>query len=544
MIKDSLRDVYQVYLWGYCVGDVDAVEDDTGNETGEGEEEEEKQVSITRCSDPEAAFAFDPVEVWGLENNVSDTAADALDEAAQKLLPEAVTEGLDIYITVSKVVFVAYIVAISTTALACLLGLLVLALSFSSSSSSSSSSSNSSASGKAATSHPSYSYSSPSYSSPAPRAPKASRFASLANIVTISVAVASFLFTLAASLTATVLFSVLVGAVNDGLEPYGITATVGMQMMIVMWLAVGFSGTAAVGWVITGCCYAKRRGGRGADGIEKGAALKHDGFEFQEERKKPGFIGKGMKGLLGRMRKDKGTSNFHVKDVRFDAVESNYDNYNHHHDDINSGIGSNFNHINDSRRLAGDGGGDVAFNDGNSSVYSMYDDHDRDATGAGAAGAGAAGVGLGTAFGARPSHGYAHHSRSGSGFDSVSGIGATASPYNYTPYEDVRNVGSVRAGSVVGRRASDDDTNALLSPTGNSYIKSAADKQDRGNGTAVALATTNSFLSGFSTRKNGEKKLKEGEGGGGFAGGYERVESPYGGAGLSNEGRGRAYSFE
>ena len=517
VVKDSLRDVYQVYLWGYCAGDVN-----------EGESEnEEKQFTITQCSTPEPAFAFDPVEIWGLENNVSDTAAATLDEAAQKLLPEAVTKGLDVYNTVSKAVFIAYIVAVGTTGLTCLLGLLVLASSVLSSSSSYSS--------MTSNSPPSNSYSYSPHSSRAPRVSWASRLASLATAITFPISIVSFFSTLAASLTATVLFAVLVEAVKNGLEPYGISANLGRQMLIVMWLAVCLNGMATVGWGVARCCCAKRR--RRADGMEKGAAFKHDGFEFHDEKKKPGLVKRGVRGLFEKMRKDKKTNGFNVNNVRFDMVGSNYDGYNHYHTDSRSHSNDN---VENSRRLAGDNDDDVAMYDSNSSIYSMYDDlsHHRTSapvgTGAEARAGTRAEAGIGAGAGAGDGPAY--------DADAGNGIVAVAKPYAYAPYK--------------GRRASDDDTNALLDPTFTVCDMSVANRDREfaagaGAGAGAVVATTTSFLSGFSSRKNGEKQTREGsngldngEAGGDRAVGYERVESPYDGNAASTTERGRAFSFK
>ena len=112
--RDDLRDVYAVYLWNYCAGSVED-EDDDEDEDDEDEEdgkdnEKSSSVDFTTCSDSTASFAFDPLEVWGLQ-----------DTAAQQLFPDALADGLDVYRQVSKAMFICYIVAAVATAVTVLL---------------------------------------------------------------------------------------------------------------------------------------------------------------------------------------------------------------------------------------------------------------------------------------------------------------------------------------------------------------------------------------------------------------------------------------
>ena len=443
-VRDGLKDVYQIYLWGYCVGDVD---DDV-------EKQEKGSVTITNCSDPKPAFTFDPIEVWGLENNVSGNFADTVNAAARKLLPEAVSEGLDIYAKVSTAIFIAYVVAVSTAGLTFLLGLVVLALTIFSSSSISPSP---------------YSDTYPLYSSPSPSRPASSRFTSLATKLTVSTSIVSFFLTLGASLTATVLFNVLVGEVNDGLESYGITASVGQQMLIVMWLAVGFSGLGAVAWVITGCCCAKRRNTAFAEkGARRDTLLKDDGFGYQDE-KKYGLVNKKIKGLFGRLKASKKPKSFDVKNVRFNMVNNN-DGYDHYRGGVGDDLSSNQKSIDD----------DLVMNDGqNNDTYGMYDDRSYNGPYAG----------VGT--------------DSGPGVDYASMIGA--GPYGHASYEEPRTFETASmvadpyiiggTGSTNDRRGSNE---ALLDPT--TTVCDTSNTKDGDMDTALGVATATSFLPNLSSR--------------------------------------------
>ena len=456
MIRDGLKDVYQIYLWGYCVGDVD--------------DEEKGSVTITNCSDPKPAFTFDPIKVWGLESNISADFANTVDAVARKLLPEAVSEGLDIYAKVSMAIFIAYIVAVSTTGLTFLLGLLVLALTIFSSSSSSSLPS------PCSDTYPLYPSSSLSRST-------SSRFLSLATKLTIPASIVSFFLTLGASLTATVLFHVLVGEVNDGLESYGIMASVGQQMLIVMWLAVGFSGLGAIAWGIAGCCRAKRRStGLGEKGTGRGRLLKDDGFDYQGE-KNHGFVSRKVKGFFSRWRTNKKTSSFHVKNVQFNMVNNDNDNdnegsYDYYRGGINDELSSNQRSTDDDLDLV---------NNRQNDTYGMYNDRDY-------------------------SHPYAGAGNTGRGpeADYASMIGA--GPYGHASYEERRSYESVPATAdpyIVGGIGSSNDRQGSNEALLDSAVSGT---KGREMDAAVAVAMATSFPPNLSSRKDG------GDGGVGFEG--------------------------
>jgi hypothetical protein len=95
--KDAeIRDFYDVGLWGYC----------TGNKTSKGD------FDVDHCSSRKAMFWFNPTEVWGL----NETGIDAL-------FPETLQKGLSGYEKAAKWLFIAYVVAIISTAAELLVGI-------------------------------------------------------------------------------------------------------------------------------------------------------------------------------------------------------------------------------------------------------------------------------------------------------------------------------------------------------------------------------------------------------------------------------------
>lgn len=92
-----LKDFYTVSLWNYCDGTI------TGG------------VSRTDfCSKPAAQYWFDPIQVWGLNNT------------ATNAIPKNLQSALNTYKTVTKWMFIAYVVAFTATAVELLLGFLAI----------------------------------------------------------------------------------------------------------------------------------------------------------------------------------------------------------------------------------------------------------------------------------------------------------------------------------------------------------------------------------------------------------------------------------
>ena len=88
----NVKDYYTIYLWNYCSWD--------GSE------------KYSFCSKREPYFAFDPVEVWGLEQT-----------GVQNAFPKQLQDGLKAYKAVSKWMFIAYIVALVATIVELVVGI-------------------------------------------------------------------------------------------------------------------------------------------------------------------------------------------------------------------------------------------------------------------------------------------------------------------------------------------------------------------------------------------------------------------------------------
>ncbi|KAJ6131393.1 hypothetical protein N7523_001853 [Penicillium sp. IBT 18751x] len=177
----TLKDFYDIGLWGYCDGDIT-------NSTS----------NTTSCSSPKSEYYFNPLEVWGLDN-----------DAVKNELPDDYTKVMNIYKAVSKWMFIAYVLAFATTIVEILVGIFAIC----------------------------------------------SRWGSC---VTTLFAVLAFLFTTAASVTATVLFSIMKSTAGNLLNAYGIKFTMGKNMYAATWLAVAFSLAGTLFWLFSVCCCSGR----------------------------------------------------------------------------------------------------------------------------------------------------------------------------------------------------------------------------------------------------------------------------------------------
>ncbi|PLB45499.1 hypothetical protein P170DRAFT_413762 [Aspergillus steynii IBT 23096] len=152
------------------------------------------EYKVEECSKPKAQFYFDPLKVWNLEDSGLDNA-----------LPDGMSKALNIYKNVSKWMFVAYIVAFVATVVELIVGVFAVC----------------------------------------------SRWGSC---VTTLVSGVAFLFTTAASVTATAMFATVTGTFNENLKDYGIKGNMGKNIYVATWLAVAFSLGAGLFWMISSCC--------------------------------------------------------------------------------------------------------------------------------------------------------------------------------------------------------------------------------------------------------------------------------------------------
>ncbi|KAJ5103247.1 hypothetical protein N7532_003776 [Penicillium argentinense] len=152
-----------------------------------------------KCSKPKAEFYFDPLDVWGLSDN----------EAIKNELPDDYNKIMKVYKAVSKWMFIAYLVAFILGIVELLIGIFAIC----------------------------------------------SRWGSC---VTTLFAVLFFLFTAAASITSTVLFSVVDGSAGTLLKAYGITLDIGKNMLAATWIAVAFALFGVFFWTFSVCCCSGR----------------------------------------------------------------------------------------------------------------------------------------------------------------------------------------------------------------------------------------------------------------------------------------------
>ena len=223
----QLKETYRIYLWNYC----------SANKTSG---------DIDYCSDRQSSFVFDPVEQFGLnatdaevptgtssgDNAVTsaiNNAKENVQEFQDNVLGDAASGAIKVYKRVAKWNFIAYQVAFWTTVITIVVGLLAIC----------------------------------------------SRWGSLCTwimaIVSLIICLSpprcshltlphqiSTLFTFLASLTTTILFSSLTGALHTLLEPYNIKVSLGTRALAVTWIATALSIVATLFWLCSICCCSGR----------------------------------------------------------------------------------------------------------------------------------------------------------------------------------------------------------------------------------------------------------------------------------------------
>lgn len=152
---------------------------------------------VTTCTPRKAKFWFNPVEVWDLDGK------------DDNLLPKSLKSGLSSYSKAAGWLFIAYAVAFCATVAELIVGISAIF----------------------------------------------SRWGSFAT--TLCSGVSSF-FIVAATVSATALYGVLIGAIDTSLKPYNIKAAFGRNMMVTTWLATLFSLAAGLFWLFSVCCCSGR----------------------------------------------------------------------------------------------------------------------------------------------------------------------------------------------------------------------------------------------------------------------------------------------
>lgn len=206
---NKLKDVYTVGLWNYCSGSKDS-------ESGD--------VDIDYCSPRQRYFWFNPVEVWGLEN-----------DAVDNVFGDDLQKPLDAYKKVVMWLFIAYAVAFFATVVEIFVGFFAL-------------------------------------------------FSRWGSFATTIVSTISSFFTIAATITATALYGALVGGFHTVLSPYNIDASLGSHMLAVTWLATAFSVGASLFWTFSVCCCSGKSSSpahRSRDTAYKGSAAEKTPYSYE-----------------------------------------------------------------------------------------------------------------------------------------------------------------------------------------------------------------------------------------------------------------------
>ncbi|KAG9960776.1 hypothetical protein KCU61_g6143, partial [Aureobasidium melanogenum] len=201
---------YEIFLWNYC---------DSGNGTS--------SENITHCSARQTGFWFNPYKVWSLEkalNATEDAASDLAgtsdssvlselesyvssnaDALYDKVLDSSTRKSIDLYKKVSKWMFAAYFAGLWALILTIIFGIFAVC----------------------------------------------SRWGSF---LTWICAIISTILIFGGSITATVMFSILVSTLHEKLKDYGVKVSLSGHMLAVTWLATAFILIATLFWLFSCCC--------------------------------------------------------------------------------------------------------------------------------------------------------------------------------------------------------------------------------------------------------------------------------------------------
>ncbi|KAH4421604.1 hypothetical protein HBH92_003040 [Parastagonospora nodorum] len=146
------------------------------------------------CSKSSTSFWFDPFSVWKLE-----------DTSLQKAVGEDLQKGLNTYKKVAGWMVWSFIIALVLSVAEFIIGFFAI-------------------------------------------------FSRWGSMVTTIVSTAQTIFVFAAAVTATSIYAVLAGVFESVLKPYNIKASLGRQMLSVVWLAVAFSLASGLFWLFSTCC--------------------------------------------------------------------------------------------------------------------------------------------------------------------------------------------------------------------------------------------------------------------------------------------------
>jgi len=161
----------------------------------EGEKNTESgEETITYCSARKFQFHFDPLAIWGMNGT-----------NIQEVLGDKYDSGMNAYKKAAGWMNWAFVITIVLTAVEFVIGFFAI-------------------------------------------------FSRWGSLVTTVVSTAQTLFAIAAAGTATAIYGTITGVFKTVLDPYNIKASMGSQMLSVLWLAVAFSIGSGFFWLISVCC--------------------------------------------------------------------------------------------------------------------------------------------------------------------------------------------------------------------------------------------------------------------------------------------------
>ncbi|KIX00446.1 uncharacterized protein Z518_10585 [Rhinocladiella mackenziei CBS 650.93] len=177
----GMKDYYTIYLRSYCSWN--------GDDT------------YANCTDPEAYFWFNPINIWGLNNT---------GVPVDDYLPQTFRDGLDAYHAASKALFYLYVFALSAACVTILVGFSAI-------------------------------------------------FSRWGSFFTTFCASAMAILILGASITATAVYIVLRTALNETLkDDYGIESSIGTSVLSVTWIGTALALGAGFFWLLSVCCCSGR----------------------------------------------------------------------------------------------------------------------------------------------------------------------------------------------------------------------------------------------------------------------------------------------
>lgn len=150
-----------------------------------------------------------------------------MDDQVENLLPEKLDKGLSAYKDAAGWLFVAYVVAIAATAVQLLVGISAIFSRWGS-------------------------FATTIFGS------VCSDSTTLPIMFHTNLSQVSAFFTVAAAATATALYVIMLGAINGGLKPFNVKASLGKDMFVIAWFAVAFALASGLFWLFSVCCCSGR----------------------------------------------------------------------------------------------------------------------------------------------------------------------------------------------------------------------------------------------------------------------------------------------